>query len=288
MPRIRSLKPEFWSSPGNRGTDPWVRLLYQAMWNWADDYGIGTLNIRELAGFAFPHEDDPIAPTSTELPCLLAEVQNKYSVVFYEVSGRRYYAITSWEDHNRNERRAKSRHPGPGEGTPFDPGPSDQGKRESTEDECGTSDGTHGSSVRTHGGSGTGTGEPGNRGSKNKDMATEVAESAIVLEMPSPKPAAYSEAFEQAWVAYGRKGAKKTSYAEWQRVARRADLKTVVAAIPAYVASTPNLKYRKDFERWLKGDCWESVVVADQRPAAGGYLPFQNPTDDSVYDEPIG
>ncbi len=52
MPRIRAIKPEFWSSP-QLPSDPWSRLLYIAMWNWADDNGIGTAGVREMLGFAF-------------------------------------------------------------------------------------------------------------------------------------------------------------------------------------------------------------------------------------------
>lgn len=165
MARIRTIKPEFWSSPSMRGASPWARLLYVAMWNWADDHGRGTANVRELAAFAFPDDEDPIAPTVAELPSLLAEVQCRWSVVFYEVAGRRYYAIPSWESHQRNERRAKSKYPDPGDGVKYNPDPPDQRVSESQEDAHGPSGGTHGISVRAHGSSGAGTGEQGNRGS---------------------------------------------------------------------------------------------------------------------------
>ncbi|WP_236789660.1 hypothetical protein [Amycolatopsis sp. GM8] len=88
----------------------------------------------------------------------------------------------------------------------------------------------------------------------------------------------YTPEFETAWVAYGRKGAKKTAFAEWQRALRRTTIATISTAIPAYVASTPELRYRKDFERWLKGDCWESAVV---KPApSNGHRPFRNEDHD--------
>lgn len=102
---------------------------------------------------------------------------------------------------------------------------------------------------------------------------------------PAPKQTGYSEPYEAAWVAYGRKGSKKTAFAEWQRAIKRADIATITAAIGPYVASRPDLQFRKDFERWLKGDCWESAVPA--RQAAGGYQPYANPVDQDVYDEPL-
>ena len=102
---------------------------------------------------------------------------------------------------------------------------------------------------------------------------------------PVPKPASYPQVFEDAWLAYGRKGAKKTAFAEWRRATRRATVAVIVAAIPAYVDSTPDPKFRKDFERWLKGDCWESAVVPRRKAAGDWSGPYQDPPDDSVYDE---
>jgi hypothetical protein len=164
MARIRTIKPEFWSSPSMAGLNPWGRLLFIALWNWADDTGRGTANPKELAGFAFPNDDEIGA---AELPTLLAEIRGRFGVVFYEVAGRRYYAIPTWEKHQRNERRAKSRYPAPEDGIEYDPGPQsppDQPKSEAPQfvtevpaEIVGTSDAAHGSS-------GPGTGEQGNRG----------------------------------------------------------------------------------------------------------------------------
>lgn len=78
------------------------------------------------------------------------------------------------------------------------------------------------------------------------------------------KPVAYSEAFEAAWKAYGRKGAKRAAWLEWQRAIKRAPVDTIMAAIAPYLTSKPDPQYRKDFERWLKYDAWEG---ADAQPA---------------------
>ncbi|MBN9739536.1 hypothetical protein DMP23_00180 [Amycolatopsis sp. A1MSW2902] len=97
-----------------------------------------------------------------------------------------------------------------------------------------------------------------------------------------PKRPTYPEAFERAWTAYGRKGGKRTAFAEWQRAVKRAPVERITEAIPPYVHATPELRYRKDFERWLKGDGWES-----QPPPltnANGYAPFASP-DPARYHE---
>lgn len=75
------------------------------------------------------------------------------------------------------------------------------------------------------------------------------------------KPESYSEAFEAAWIAYGRRGAKRAAWAEWRRAIKRASPETITGAIPGYLAANRDPRYRLHFERYLKGDVWESVQV---------------------------
>ncbi|VDG76182.1 Uncharacterised protein [Actinobaculum suis] len=57
MARIRTIKPEFFSSPSVAKASPLARLTYIGMWTWADDSGVGTLNEKELEGYIFPNDD---------------------------------------------------------------------------------------------------------------------------------------------------------------------------------------------------------------------------------------
>lgn len=106
--RIRSIKPEFFDSPSTAQCSPWGRLLYIAMWCMADDWGVGSANLKEMAANAFPNDDQW---TSKELPSLCKEVADAYSVTFYTNRGRPYFQIPSWEDHQVTQRRAKRRFP---------------------------------------------------------------------------------------------------------------------------------------------------------------------------------
>lgn len=103
MPRIRTIKPDFWDSPDTAAADLRTRLLYIAMWNWADDYGIGDATPVRIIGFAFPN--DPIP--ASDYPRLLADVSGAFGVVFFDHLGRRYYAIPAWDEHQRTEKKAK-------------------------------------------------------------------------------------------------------------------------------------------------------------------------------------
>jgi hypothetical protein len=103
--RIRSLKPEFFTSPSSAQASPQARLLYMAMWCMANDYGYGETNLLVILGTAFPVSD---GVTVEQLEDLLREVAASYGTVFYEVRGRHYYWIPTWLKHQR-KRDEKSR-----------------------------------------------------------------------------------------------------------------------------------------------------------------------------------
>lgn len=165
MPRIRTIKPEFWSSPDVAKASAVARLAYIGMWNWADDYGRGTLNLKELEGFIFPNDDikELSVGTSENFRRVVKEVVDTFGIIIYEVHGRTYYAIPTWADHQRTERKAKSKYPAPEDGENV----SDQWSDGSSYTFLRTA-----SEVPTQGGGSSrkpehrnrGTGEQGNRG----------------------------------------------------------------------------------------------------------------------------
>jgi hypothetical protein len=109
MPRIRTVKPNFWGHPDP--PSPWARLLFLAMLNWADDEGVGTANPKELAAFAFPNDEEIDSRRTT---VLLREVSRSFEVVFYTVGGRPYFAMTDWHKHQKVNNPAKEYyHPRP-------------------------------------------------------------------------------------------------------------------------------------------------------------------------------
>jgi hypothetical protein len=108
VPRIRTIKPQFFHSPDTARASPRARLLYVAMWCWANDWGIGETNINGLLGMAFPDSD---GITKDELLLMLAEVRDAYGVVFYTVRERHYFCIPTWDDHQTTQRRASLRFP---------------------------------------------------------------------------------------------------------------------------------------------------------------------------------
>lgn len=153
MPRIRTVKPEFFRSPSTAKVDPYTRLFYQALWCWADDFGIGETNIYGLLGFAFPDSD---GFSAQDLRRFCADVAQHFEIEFYIVRERHYYAIKNWTDHQKTERREDRRkHP-----TPDDPDamPDLQFQR------CAENPAQN---LRK---TGAGTGEQGNRGTGEREQ----------------------------------------------------------------------------------------------------------------------
>jgi hypothetical protein len=189
MPRIRTIKPEFWSSPDVAKASAVARLAYIGMWNWADDYGRGTLNLKELEGFIFPNDDikELSVGTSENFRRVVKEVVDTFGIIIYEVHGRTYYAIPTWADHQRTERKAKSKYPAPEDGENV----SDQWSDGSSYTFLHTA-----SEVPTQGGGSSrkpehrnrGTGEQGNRGREGvKETSNPTGEQDPNTESPQPQ-----------------------------------------------------------------------------------------------------
>ena len=70
MPRIRSLKPEFWEDEKLSPLPPIDRLVFLGLVSLADDAGRLVDSVRRLDGNIFPSTDDTCAPSLTSLESL--------------------------------------------------------------------------------------------------------------------------------------------------------------------------------------------------------------------------
>lgn len=241
MPRIRSIKPEFWDSEDVAAASLRARLLYIAMWNWADDYGIGDATPIRLLGFAFPHDDVAVS----EVPTLCEEISERFGVVFYKHQGRAYFYIPSWEEHQRTEKKAKQRVPFPHDlENPAIPGFL-KTAADSPTPSGGSSDAGKGKEER-------GTGEEG----------TLLPDKSGDAQPDTP------DRFDEFWDTYGYKEGRKRAQAAWRTALKKrgvtADL--LIAAAAGYIAwqkaEGKFPEFTKHPTTWLNGEHWN-----DERPA---------------------
>ncbi|MGF7124054.1 hypothetical protein [Rhodococcus sp. BE178] len=245
MARIRTIKPEFFRSPSTAKASFAGRILYEAMWCWADDYGIGETNLYGLLGFAFCDEDQI---TVSELQSLLSEVANAYEVTFYEVEGRQYFAVPSWDEHQKTQRRAGRRNPTPDDARSR----LDQRFHGRTESAVQT----QGNSVRTQGKSPAGTGEQGNRGTGESPTGA----STLAAANQAPEQTAAVNAYERVGKAFNFVAVRQI--AKWAIHTRNTDPQIVEDALVAIY------EMGKPITKQLVGQYLDGHLTRPQR--AGG------------------
>lgn len=247
MARIRTIKPEFWDSPGTARASLRARLFFIAMWNWADDYGVGTANGKALIGFAFPNDDEI---TAKDFPTLRKEVADSFGVMFYEVEGRPYYAIPSWDKHQRTERKARRINPPPPEGVS-----AGQIVNEGTSAESiGTSDAMHGSS-------GVGTGEQGNRGTGEEDTCPPA-------DADRRDADSIAADFDIWYDAYPRKEARGRALKAYRAARKKTDAATLLSAVEAQrdYLTRKGREFVPHPTTWLNGERWLDEPPTNMQP----------------------
>lgn len=82
------------------------------------------------------------------------------------------------------------------------------------------------------------------------------------------------EGFDLFWDAYDKKVGKPNSLKAWSKIVFKDDLlQKIVEKARADKKAKPDNKFRKDPERWLKGQHWLDEVVIEQAPK-DKYLPL--------------
>lgn len=297
MARIRTIKPEFWSSPAMRGLDPYARLLFIAMWNWADDVGRGSANPGELRGFAFPNDDEI---ELADIRRMLGGIRRAFGVVFYEVDERPYYYIPSWDKHQKIDKRSTPRHPGPDDGSPFNPDPEDA----SYQQEQADSEETRRVPPSARRDLGAGTGEQGNRGTEKNSSSP--APPARGLDGAAPNPDDENDAgalpgmsslpapskppepgsdddpdWTKFWSIYPNGSSKIDARKAWAKAIKKAAPFVIIAGAERYrelvTRENREKKHIKHASGWLNGERWNDdfspshdVPGAVARPGRAG------------------
>jgi len=109
MPRIRSIKPEFWTSEQVTACSREARLLFIGMWSFSDDAGRHPASIARLKMEVLP--GDPIEISALD-PWIQELIDNEL-VLEYEVDEKKYWQVTGWKKHQRIE-KPTIKFPGPG------------------------------------------------------------------------------------------------------------------------------------------------------------------------------
>lgn len=112
MSRIRTIKPELFSSTSAKGLTLGARWLFAALFTEADDEGRMLASARKIAGNVFPDDEDITEQNVAEW---IDELERKGMVLRYVVEGIRYLWVVNFRKHQRISHPTPSRLPPPPE-----------------------------------------------------------------------------------------------------------------------------------------------------------------------------
>lgn len=110
MARIRSIKPEFWTSEQVMNCSPMARLLFIGLWNFCDDAGNHVASAKTIKANVFPGDDI----MSSSIQGLLDELSANGLIVYYSFENKDFLHVTGW--HHQKIDRPTYKHP------PYKPG----------------------------------------------------------------------------------------------------------------------------------------------------------------------
>lgn len=233
MPRIRTIKPEFWTDSKTVGLSPLARLLFIGAWNFADDYGALEPDAMQLKLRVLPAEQcDPQQLVQELLDAGLLRVMTNGEETFWIVAG--------WEKHQKVDKRSTSQYGDPDSWSPAEPSPNPPEPRRAPPSP-----------------------RPGREGIK-EGIKEGKGEDRADADAPTPLPPP-DDSFEHFWDTYPRKdgmkggGApKKKARQTWKRLTaeQRDQALAGVGNYADYVAQ-PGAPLVAMATTWLNQERWE-------------------------------
>ena len=107
MARIRTIKPEFWRVTYDLSEG--AALLFIALWNFADDYGVVELDPDIIKANVYPRRDIRMK----DIVDRIDELRSTNRLIPYRVNGERYGWITKFDEHQVINRKGDHLYPAP-------------------------------------------------------------------------------------------------------------------------------------------------------------------------------
>lgn len=108
MPRIRSIKPEFWTSEQILECSRNARLLFIGLWNFCDDQGRHPFRAKQIKAEVFPGDDID----SEKIMGMLAELYENDLITVYVNNSKEFLQVNGW-NHQRIDKPQPGKYPGP-------------------------------------------------------------------------------------------------------------------------------------------------------------------------------
>lgn len=108
MSRIRSIKPEFWTSEQVMECSTNARLLFIGIWNFCDDKGRHPFSAKQCKAEVFPSDNF----TDEDVLGMLQELSKNDLIVMYRHENKEYFFVKGWK-HQRIDKPQAPKYPDP-------------------------------------------------------------------------------------------------------------------------------------------------------------------------------
>ena len=264
MARIRSIKPEFWTSEQVVECSTNARLLFIGIWNFCDDTGRHKFSVKQLKMEVFPGDDI----SSENVLGLFHELWEHGLVEVYDYENQRYFHVTGWH-HQRIDKVQKAKHPAP------DDPHSKIVPRTLPPDRIGKDRrGEEGKKIITK--------ESGNEEGLTRPDGLDL----ILTPQPPPIAIEFEDTF---WPAYPLKKAKPKAEAAFRQARKKTTLEAIMAGLQAYIEKKPTDIAYAHASTWLNQERWtdEYDPSTDPRKASNGaHDPFLRALAESAQERP--
>lgn len=96
MPRIRTIKPQFWGDEDLARVPREARLLFIGLWNLADDYGICKRHPAWIKGQLFPYDDDL---KSDQIEAWIEALIREKCLFSFQIDNERFVIVLNFSRH---------------------------------------------------------------------------------------------------------------------------------------------------------------------------------------------
>ena len=275
MPRIRTIKPEFFTSLTVAGLPLEARLTFIGLWTHCDDEGRCVDDARLIKAALWPLDDR----LSSDIELDLKRLSEASLIVRYKLGDRSFLEVRTWREHQRINRPSPSKLPPPPKAITAGPSAEDE---QVTGPRAGETqldpDLTH-DSVSTHGA----VTDDSHQERKGKEQGKEQGKeprTGASARRSSPQADAL---FEQFWTAYPRREAKGAARKAWDKAITRATPETITAGATRY-RDQPGRdpQFTAHPATWLNADRWTDEPTRSSRTAAVNghrHQPYRDPED---------
>lgn len=232
MARIRSIKPDAFTSDSLSGVPVLARWTFAGLWTYCDDEGRARADVRLIKAALFPIDD---GTTLADVRGVLDELESIGAICRYTVAGITYMHVPKWEEHQKINRPTESK-------LPPCPGCSGVVPEASMKD--------HGALTEPS------VSPPDRKGNREqgKEQGSERASQRVSV----------PEGFDEFWAAYPRKTDKAKSKTAWAKATKKKPATALIAAALHYAHAKRDTEQRFILHpsTWLNGERWEDEQAA--------------------------